>query len=149
MRFPRVLFIAILFVAGSAAPQQQGAPPDDPYNIDIVKQLVQFNQGLTRVSVGYLEKSKAQMGDGVSIALLKAFSEQELLRPENVRAFLPIIRDAFASPGFILHKADAEPKITLFLLHYLEQNLKDTEVRQQVKKLDSDLSELLTHSGQR
>jgi hypothetical protein len=137
-----LLLIGILFAACAVGRSQQSVLPDDPYNVDAVKLLVQYEQGSAEVKYGFIEKRNGQLGDGVSIALLKAYTDQELLKPELVRAYLPVIKAAFASPGYVAHKVDLEPRVTLFLLHFLDNKLTDPALLKQVKVLESDLSRI-------
>jgi hypothetical protein len=62
-----------------------------------------------------------RLGDSVSIALLRILDEQELVDPKTVQTFLPLIRDSFSYPPIIALQVDKKPKVTLFLLKYLDQ----------------------------
>jgi len=56
-----------------------------------------------------------------SIAVLKIYDRSELVKPENAHAYLTAVRNAFSDRKSVLEKSDLEPKITLFVFNYLQQ----------------------------
>ena len=69
--------------------------------------------------------------DNVAVALLKLYSEEELKKPENIKQFLPLIRDSFP-PSLEDQWCNREPKVTIFLLHWLEREVTDREIKREI-----------------
>lgn len=69
----------------------------------------------------YGSPSLLQLGDGISIAVLKIYDRSELVKPENARAYLTAVRNAFSGRNRVLEKSDLDPKVTLFVLDYLRE----------------------------
>lgn len=63
----------------------------------------------------------AQLGDAASIATLKIYDRDDLVKPENAANYLIVVRNAFSDKSHVLNKSDLEPKVTLFILSYLEE----------------------------
>jgi hypothetical protein len=61
------------------------------------------------------------MGDRISIALLKIYSPEDLNESNNANACLTAIRAAFGDRNRILGPSDKDPKVTMFVLDYLQQ----------------------------
>jgi hypothetical protein len=93
---------------------------------------MEMRSGGRRVIHGFSQKYLARLGDGVSIAILKLLDKDALSKPETVRDFLPIIRDAFAFPELISIETDKTPRVTLFLLDYLGGKVTDLETTRQI-----------------
>src|SRR5262245_36212790 len=91
----------------------------DDYSVKAVKRVLEQPAGF---SASFLEKQANRLGDRASIAVLKIFEVQELTNPETVRKILPLIHDAFVAPGIISRREDRKPRVTLFLLTYLEEH---------------------------
>jgi hypothetical protein len=63
----------------------------------------------------------AQLGDAASIATLKIYDKNDLIKPENTSAYLLVARNAFSDKNHVLNNSDLDPKVTLFILSYLEE----------------------------
>lgn len=126
----RIYFIlsCVLFAASAFGGRQR----EDTYSIDVVKRLLIQPKGF---STGFAEKQANRLGDRVSIALLKIFTEEELMRPQNVAAFLPLIRSSFLSPNLISIEEDRKPDVTLFLLSHLERTVKSPSLGREISQL--------------
>jgi hypothetical protein len=65
--------------------------------------------------------SLLQLGDGVSVAVLKIYDPNELIETKNAHAYLNAVRSAFSNRASVLEKSNLDPKVTLFVLSYLEE----------------------------
>lgn len=92
-------------------------------SIRLVRQSVK-NPGLA-LGASFTEKLINRQGDGAAIALLKIYDAEGLQNPENVRNYLPIIRAAFDAPAIVSVPENKKPEVTLFLLSYLQERIKD------------------------
>lgn len=101
----------------------------DPYSIAVVKNILHQP---SKLNSGFSEKQLNRLGDKVSIAILKIFSDEELKEPENIRAILALIRHAFDAPEVISIESDKHPRVTLMLLRFLESGSADEAVRVEV-----------------
>jgi len=63
----------------------------------------------------------AELGDAASIATLKTYNKDDLIEPENAANYLIVVRNAFSDKNHVLNKSDLDPKVTLFVLSYLEE----------------------------
>ena len=74
------------------------------------------------------------LGDRVSVAILKIYDRNELIQSENARAYLTIVRNAFSDRRLVSDKLDLDPKITLFVLEYLqEREVADSEIEKRIE----------------
>jgi hypothetical protein len=128
---PLLLTCAILAFAGFVRGQSE--EPSD-YSIATVKFALRLQSTGQHVVFSPTLRQIAKLGDGVSIALLKIFGEQDLANPDTVMSFLPIIRDAFQQPQSIALDADKEPKITLFVLSYLKSRVSDPATLKEIQE---------------
>lgn len=120
MKLLMTILFGILCFPASTIGQSEEA---DPYSVKLVQAALRTrSEGLI---IAKVQTHLARMGDGVSIALLKIFSEAELEDPQTVQAFLPIIRESFSQPQFISVDTDKKPMVTLFLLKQLKRNITD------------------------
>ena len=116
---------------GSLGGQRAG---DDPYSITFVQnnlQIVTTNPGL-RISLAV--KDLQRLGDGVSIALLKIVDEKDLSNTKTVEACLQLIQDSFSYPPIISVGVNRDPKVTMFLLNYLERNVSDMQMQRNIQE---------------
>jgi hypothetical protein len=72
------------------------------------------------------------IGDGVSIAVLKLTKRSELLAPEFDRAYLVLAKAAFAKPENTLCEADRRPDVTLLLLDYIRDHTSDSKLATEI-----------------
>lgn len=111
---------------------------DDIYSIQLVKDLLNYP---AQIGAGFSEKQVNRLGDRVSIALLKILDEQDLRNPQQMRKFLPLIRSAFLAPQIITIAEDKKPAVTLFLLGYLEANVQDGNLKNEIAQLMRSIKE--------
>jgi hypothetical protein len=142
MKIYSLILLFAMMVPQAVGQQTAGAPQQDPYDIAFVKSMIEQQKQAVVVSLGFEEKYIYRSGDRMSISILKIFSEEELIEPSNVKAYLPLIREAFEFPKLIEHEADREPKVTLFLLHFVEKNVKDGEMRKEVGRVTAELGKV-------
>src|SRR5260370_23293073 len=128
----RVLVMLSLAFLILAIPVNGQLDEGDPYSIDFVhKALSLHSQG---AYVSFVEKNVPRRGDQTSIALLKTFSDAELSNPQIVKSFLPLIQQSFSEPGAISMDIDKKPRVTLFLLKYLERNISDAQTQRDIQE---------------
>jgi hypothetical protein len=99
----------------------------DPYSVRLVRMATHSH--FKGVIIAKVQTHIARMGDQVSIALLKDLSDADLVDPQKVEEFLPVIRDCFSQPQQIELDIDKKPRITLFLLRYVRQAVHDPQVQ--------------------
>jgi hypothetical protein len=103
---------------------------EDIYSIRLVKESVK-NPDLA-LGFSVTEKHINWLGDRVSIALLKIYDADGLKDPQNIRNYLPIVRAAFVAPRIVRLAEDRKPKVTMFLLTYLEREITDVNLKAQI-----------------
>jgi hypothetical protein len=95
---------------------------DDNYAVPFVTAALNF---MHRTNVNSVEMKEfwplAQLGDAASIATLKIYDKDDLIKPENASAYLIVARNAFSDKNHVLNNSDLDPKVTLFILSYLEE----------------------------
>jgi hypothetical protein len=109
-----------------------GAATEDPYSMQLVESVLRLPSG---VSTASLDKQVHRLGDSVSIALIKLYSERELTNPRAVRRYLPLIKESFAHPELIALTQDKDPMVTIFLLNYLRRRVERQELREQISQV--------------
>jgi hypothetical protein len=130
MRFTFWLCSALVgasFLAGQA--ETPGACPqtkDDPYTLAFVKSAFESftNQGVWGGQIHQFNNNSPglpQLGDAVSIGVLKLYSLDELVSPANTRSYLRLVVYGFSDRKRVLEKSDQEPRITSLVLDYIEQ----------------------------
>jgi hypothetical protein len=132
-----IAIFCIVFIFSNGAAQVR----DDSYSIQLVKNLLQHP---VQLGAGFSEKQVNRLGDRVSIALLKILDEQALNNPQQIRKFLPLIRTAFLAPQIIAIAEDKKPAVTLFLLRYLEANVQDGNLKNEIAQLMGFIKEKTT-----
>jgi hypothetical protein len=119
---------SLLVAVAMMVSQQVSDSRTDPYWTGLVKSALEyFKHG----GFGFDEKkfmisssgspSLPQMGDRVSIALLKIFSPEEMIQTENANACLNAVRSAFVDRKSVSEPSDQEPKVTFCILEYLRE----------------------------
>jgi hypothetical protein len=131
MRTTVLICCVLVTFAISLSAQSEDA---DPYSIRVVKDALAMRSGGQIVIRSWSQKHLSRLGDSVSIALLKILEGSDLKNPEKVRDLLPIVRDSFSQPQFISIEADRKPKVTLFLLDHLRQNIADAQVQREIEQ---------------
>ena len=106
----------------------------DPYSLSVVQFVLKMRSGGRKIVFTPAQKQLYQMGDGVSIALIKILDEKDLTNPKIVKDALSIIVDGFEEPQLISLEMDTKPNATLLLLHHVGQNITDIDVQQEIQK---------------
>ena len=75
-------------------------------------QIHQFNNG---------SPGLPQLGDAVSVGVLKLYGVNELVIAENTRSYLTLVVYSFSDRGRVIEKSDQEPRITSAVLDFIEQ----------------------------
>jgi len=104
----------------------------DPYSVEFVRSALRLHSQGIYFSV--VEKNIPRRGDQISIALLKIFTDDELSNPQIVRSFLPLIQKSFSQPDAISMDVDKKPRVTLFLLKYLQRNISDVQTQRDIEE---------------
>jgi hypothetical protein len=79
------------------------------------------------------EPSIQNLGDGVSVGVLKVVDPKHLTTPKFVKAYLQLVRTAFSQPQMtIVCGEDKAPNVTIFLLDYLREEVKDKDLQRQL-----------------
>jgi hypothetical protein len=110
--------------------QSDSTTEADPYSMQLVQMALR-----TRTEgqiIAKVQTHLSRMGDGVSIALLKILTEDDFREPHRVQEFLPIIREAFSQPQLISNEIDKKPKVTLFLLAHIRQDVPDIQAQHDI-----------------
>jgi hypothetical protein len=134
---PSFWVVSVLIWASIQGGQQQtradlcSIAQTDPYSLGVVRSAFDLTQWGPHAFAfwnsvlfpTHSQKAITQLGDGVSVAILKIVDLKELSKskPETIKGYLQVIHLAFYSPQMILQEADREPKVTLFLLDYLDE----------------------------
>ena len=123
--------LAVAAIIGGDGPPSVGET-DDPYRLSTVKHILEFFPKKMFLSVAM--KRVTWLGDGVSIALLKLLTPENLVDPNIISDFLPIIRDSFSNVGAIERDSDKKPRITSFLLTTIEGKVTDSELAGEIRR---------------
>ncbi len=126
-----ILFCCLFLTASFAFAQSKTKESnEDVYSVEFIRNAVK-NPNLA-LGVSFTEKRINRLGDGISIALLKIYDANELENPQNIKNYLPLIEAAFVAPRIITIAEDKNPKITMFLLKFLQKEVTDTEIRTKI-----------------
>jgi hypothetical protein len=140
-------FLWALLIAASLGIFQErfadanSTPESDHYFVAFVREALDFYKNPEHVPQSSMEARKytngspslLQLGDGVSIAVLKIYDRSELVKPENAHAYLTAVRNAFSGRSSVLEKANLDPKVTLFVLDYLrEQEVSEPDIEKRI-----------------
>jgi len=131
VRFFTTLSCVVLLCAAPLGGQIEGA---DPYSIRLVQNNMQIAEAGLAGTLASVNKHLQRLGDGISIALLKIMEEQNFTDPKTVEASLSLIRLSFSYPQIISLEADKKPKVTLFLLKHLDQNVFDSQTKRDIQE---------------
>lgn len=102
----------------------------DQYSVGLVQSALKLHQ--QGIGVSFVEKNIPRLGDKVSIALMKIFTDRELSDPKTVESILPVIRESFSQPQFISVGVDRKPSVTLIFLKYLRQTVLDPRAQDDI-----------------
>jgi len=125
-----IVYLALILLGSSTAANVRAQ--NETYDVPLVKGLLQHPEGL---GWSGFDKQVNRLGDRVSIALLKILEEKDFQSPQTVKSVLQLIRHSFLFPQLISIPADKEPRVTLFLLTHMENELKDPASKEQISQL--------------
>jgi hypothetical protein len=94
-----------------------------------------------------VEKQLQRRGDAVSVALLKILDDRDLKEDRTVEAVLDLVRQAFSSPKLISLEEDKKPKVTMFLLKYLQRSISDAKTLQDIEETVRFVNEKTATAG--
>jgi len=118
----------------------QGGDQHEDYSVrDVDEAITEHKHGY---SLGFADKHVDRLGDRVSIALLKLYTETELKDSQKVREFLPIVLEAFKYPQLIAIPADKEPRVTKYLLEHLEREVSDPSLKKEISNVRKTIQDL-------
>jgi hypothetical protein len=146
MQFVQLLSLVMVGMFAFAAQKQTPAvnPPamDDRYSVSTVSSALQYLQQQNHADFSsFADKNYLwpllPLGDRVSIAVLRIYTTDELVRPENAGAYLTVARNAFSMRSSVIEKSDADPRVTLFLLAYLkEKEISNLGIEKRIEYLE-------------
>lgn len=85
----------------------------------------------------YHSPSLPDLGDAVSIAILKTCDLSELARHENAQEYLTLIRISFSNRQRVVEQSDREPRVTSLVLEYLkEKEVSDFQMEKRITYLN-------------
>jgi len=116
--------VVSLFAGQSKTPDTCEQVRTDPYSLSFVSSAFESfsNQGVWGAQIHQFNNNSpglSQLGDSVSIAVLKLHGLDELKMPENTRTYLTLVVFSFSDRNRVLEKSDKEPRITSLMLDYL------------------------------
>lgn len=139
-----ILILCTVLITFSYVVHTVSSQEDDAYYIQIVENLLkERSMGFSNT---FSDKENSELGDKVSVALLRIFSEEQLRKPENITLFLPIIRNAFLSLSAIEGVDAKKPKVTLLLLQCLRHEVKETALKKEIEQTIGFIEENTTIS---
>lgn len=126
-----ILICCLLSTASFAFAQNKTEEPNgDAYSIRLIQKAVE-NPNFA-LGVSFTEKHINRLGDGISVALLKIYDTDELKKPQNIENYLPLIEAAFVAPRIITITEDKKPKVTMFLLKFLQKEVTDSGLKAKI-----------------
>lgn len=121
--------IGLLFLGGQQKPFDPCSEmKTDPYSLESVRAgLKQFGMDSDMISdTGFITKRIVRLGDAASIGVLKIVDPEKLKERRTCEAYLLLVKTAFACPNKCISlEVDKDPKVTLFLLDYLHERVKE------------------------
>ena len=129
-----ISLLAVLLLSCSAA-RSQGAGEDcRPYMINLVQAALDTASSNPGFVSSHIQRGLQMQGDAVAIVLLKVLESRDFTDPQKVRAIIQIIRQSFTAVQAISIAEDKRPKVTVFLLNYVRQNVKDAKLAIEVQQ---------------
>jgi len=112
-----------------------GASNVDTYSLQSVKaRIAERSAGLIW---GPGSRHISGLGDKVAIAITKIYKGPDLTDPQNVRVYLPLIREAFKNPQEISDEEDRNPSVTMLLLGRLAETVTDTSLGEEISGVEA------------
>jgi hypothetical protein len=127
-----VLLATSFFAQQGKAPDNTDKAQSDPYHMIFVRSAFESfkeSEKFGMVSGGQIKQftnnfpSLTQLGDSVSVAVLKLYSLDELIKPENTRPYLTVVSLSFSDSHRVLDDTDRSPRVTSLVLNYLQQKV--------------------------
>ena len=117
---------AALLAGPWSASEAWGQVPPDPYSLWFVRSAFESfsGQGVFGAQIHQFNNNSPalpQLGDCVSIAVLKLYRLDELIIPEKTHTYLTLVLFSFSDRKRVLEKSDQEPRITSLVLDYLQE----------------------------
>jgi hypothetical protein len=119
-----------------------GGTDEDSYSAREVAEVLKMPSGF---SSGISEKIVERLGDRVSIALLKIYTEDELTDANTFRRFLPLIEDAFRFRDLISIPEDRRPRVTVIFLEFLQMRTANAALKSDIMKTEGVVRSLTSH----
>jgi hypothetical protein len=101
-------------------------------DIRIIRSWVELPYGFA-VGNSFSEKLIQRGGDSIALAVIQAFSHEELLDTGRIERLLPILEVAFERPNHINRKYDRNPRATMLLLDFLKGHVEDERLQQKIE----------------
>lgn len=139
-----VLLATSFFAQQGNAPDKTDKAQGDPYHMIFVRSAFESfkeSEKFGMLSGGQIHQftnnfpSLTQLGDSVSVAVLKLYSLDELIRPENARPYLTIVSLSFSDSHRVLDDTDRSPRVTSLVLDYLQQKVPDPRTKSIIDSL--------------
>ena len=92
------------------------------------------------LGVWWVEKYVHRMGDAMGVALLHAYTDEELLQQDRLTRILPYVEEAFKYKRLITCKENRRPRVTLLLLGSLKERTRDDILNRRIGKLEEQLT---------
>ena len=131
MRFLAAM-LALHFIV--TVPLRGQTTEDDAYSITFVRNNLQTAVAMPGGRISWAVKGFQRLGDGTSIALLKIVDEKDITDTKIVEGILQVIRDSFSYPPIISLGVNKKPKVTMFLLNYLQRSVSDPQTQRDVQE---------------
>jgi hypothetical protein len=126
-----ILICCLFLTASFAFAQNRTEETDgDTYSVRFIRDAVKNPNFVLGVS--FTEKRINRMGDGISIALVKIYDVDELKNPQNIKNYLPLMEAAFVAPRIVTIAEDKNPKVTMFLLRFLQTEVSDAGLKAKI-----------------
>lgn len=114
-------------------------PTTEDYDVPLVSKTLQLLKGeggpMTTIAEKKYIEPLSTLGDRVSIATLKIYSEDDILRTENAHAYLTAVRNAFSSKNRVLFESDRGAGVTRFVLRYLKEKTSNQAIQRRIDYL--------------
>ena len=146
---PLIAFTVALIFATSVFPKQkisgrEAGQQVDTYQLSFVRNAFESFKGTEKYG-GYNSfqlkyftnnsPSLTQLGDSTSVAVLKLYNLEDLVKPENTRAYLIILSLSFSDRQRISEETDRNPRVTALVLDYLQRNTSDSRIKEVIDHL--------------
>jgi len=127
--------------------EQFSATYHQKYFLDVVRSGL--NAAMAGEAVQYGDPGVQNLGDSVSVAVLKVVYPKDLTTPKFVKAYLQVARAAFSQPQMTVACAeDKVPQVTILLLDHLRESVTDKDLQRQIDSTkDYVLKQAPLHNG--